>query len=167
MFAQFDAAFPKTLELICEGLDLKNALKKLPFQPHLDAGAFMRWMKKRPELYAMYKEAREIRTEVWAGEMIRHATGEEDEDGNAYTHDTARSKLIVDTYWKLMAANNRKEYGDTKTIEVNQSISITSALEQAQGRIIEATIIEDDDDGDDDEPDYASKQSVSDSEDNE
>jgi hypothetical protein len=34
-----------------------------------------------------------------------------------------------------MGADNRKTYGDTKQVEINQSISITAALEQARARV--------------------------------
>ena len=141
--AQFEAVLPKVLELICEGMDLRKALKTLPTEPRVDPGAFMRWLKKST-YYQLFVEAKEVRTEFWAGEMIRHATGENDDD-TPYTNDTARSKLIVDTLWKLMAANNRKEYGASQTIEINQSISVTSALAAAAGRVIEANVVDDDD----------------------
>jgi hypothetical protein len=142
LFAEFEMVFPRILEQVSAGYTLANAIKELPIA--VDSGAFMRWLRKKPDLYELYKEAKEIRTEAWAGEIIRHAVGE-DKDGNPSMEDTARSRLIVDTYKWLMGADNRKQYGDTKTIEVNQSISITGALAQAQGRVIEAQLIEDDD----------------------
>lgn len=140
LFATFEMVLPRVLEMVCEGYTLNNALKELPLK--VDAGAFIRWLKKRPE-YEMYREAKEIRTEAWAGEIIRHAEGK-DENGEESAADTARSKLIVDTYKWLMSADNRKQYGDTKTIEMNSNISITAALAQAQGRVIEAQLVDDD-----------------------
>lgn len=138
--AHFEMVLPRILEMVCEGYTLASAIRELPVA--VDAGAFMRWLRKRPE-YEMYKEAKEIRTEAWAGEIIRHAEGK-DEHGEDSLADTARSRLIVDTYKWLMSADNRKQYGDTKTIEMNTNISITAALAQAQGRVIEAQLIEDD-----------------------
>ena len=139
LFAQFEVVLPRVLEMVCEGYTLNNALRELPVK--VDPGAFVRWLKKRPE-YELYKEAKEVRTEAWAGEIIRHAQGL-DENGEETLADTARSRLIVDTYKWLMSADNRKQYGDTKTIEMNTSISITAALAQAQGRVIEAQLVDD------------------------
>jgi hypothetical protein len=142
LFAQFEMVLPRVLECVCAGYTLANAIRELPIA--VDPGAFVRWLRKKPDLYEMYKEAKEVRTEAWAGEIIRHALGEDD-DGNPSPNDTARSRLIVDTYKWLMGADNRKQYGDTKTIEMNTSISITAALAQAQSRVIEAQVIDDDD----------------------
>lgn len=141
LFAEFEMVFPRILEMMAGGYTMKRAVRELPIE--IDSGALMRWLKKNPKYNELYKEAKELRTEAWADEIIRHAEGK-DEDGNETLADTARSRLIVDTYWKLMGADNRKQYGDTKTIEVNQNISITAALAQAQGRVIEAQLIEDD-----------------------
>jgi hypothetical protein len=41
-----------------------------------------------------------------------------------------------------MGAHNRKKYGETKTVELGGSISITDALAAAQARIIEAEVID-------------------------
>lgn len=129
-FVQFDMIFPRVLERICEGYTLTKAVKELPVE--VDSGAFYRWLRKDPEKYALYKEAKEIRTEEWAGRIIDHATAMDSEE------DVSRSKLIIDTYKWLMGADNRKVYGDTKQIEVTSTISITAALQQAQGRIVDA-----------------------------
>lgn len=141
LFQQFENVFPRLLEMVCEGYTLDNAIKELPgLYPPIDAGALMRWLRKKPDLYELYKEAKEVRTEAWAGRLIAHAEGTEEGTMN----DTARSRLIVDTYKWLMQADNRKQYGDTKTIDMNvTSISITGALEQAKGRVIEAQLVDD------------------------
>lgn len=129
---QFDVFLPRILDRLCEGWTLSKAIKELPVA--LDHGAFMRWLRKNPEKYELYKEAKEIRTEAWAGKIIEHALAEWD-DGRLNIEDTARSRLIVDTYKWLMGADNRKQYGDTKTVEVNSNISITAALAQANERV--------------------------------
>jgi hypothetical protein len=81
-----------------------------------------------PQRLERYKEAKELRTEWWAGRVIEIAEGDDLED-------VQRSKLKIDTYKWLMGADNRKTYGDTKQVEINQSISVLSALEAAQARI--------------------------------
>lgn len=144
LFTQFETVFPRILDMMSAGYAVSKAVRELPpMHPPLDAGALMRWINADPKRKALFKEAKEYRTEVWADEMLRHAEGK-DENGNETLADTSRSRLIVDTYWKLMGADNRKQYGDTKTIEMNTNISITAALAQAQGRLTAAQVFEDD-----------------------
>jgi hypothetical protein len=126
---------PRILERICEGLTLNAAIRELPID--VDPGAFIRWLKRDSKNYDLYKEAKEIRTEVWAGKAIEHAVAEDS------VEDVARSKLIIDTYKWLMGADNRRTYGDTKSIEVTSNISITAALEQARARVISASTVAD------------------------
>ena len=56
-------------------------------------------------------------------------------DGKDGMEDVQRSKLRIDTRLFQAKSWNRKRYGDVKTLEVNQSISITAALEQASQRL--------------------------------
>lgn len=135
-YAQFEMVLPRILEMVCEGYTLNQAIPELPIE--INQGAFMRWLKRRPQDYALYNEAREVRSETWTGLMVKHALGEDTEA------ELDRSKFIVETLKWIISKQNRKEYGETKTIEVNQNISITAALAQAQGRVIEAQLIEDD-----------------------
>lgn len=141
LFAQYDVVLPRILDLLQAGYTLKKAFKELPVE--IDHGGFIGWLKRDPRRWELYRVAKEIRTEAWADRIIQHAEGEDDE-GNATMDDVARSRLKVETYWKLMGANNRRDYGDTKTIEMNTTISITAALAQAQGRVIEAQVVDDD-----------------------
>lgn len=133
-FAQYEALFPRILDMLSSGYTLTNALRELPVE--IDSGTFMRWLKKDPQRQEFYKEAKEIRTEAWAGKIIEHATSTD------VAEDVQRSKLIVDTYKWLMASDNRRTYGDTKTVELGGSISITAALAQANQRVIEAEVID-------------------------
>lgn len=140
MLTRFEMLFPRILDAVYEGSTLDAAMRDLPEGLDLNAGAFFRWLKKDSARYDLYKEAKELRTEIWAGRIIRHATSD---DG---TEDTSRSKLIIDTYKWLMSADNRKQYGDTKTIEMSSTISITAALAQAHSRVIEAELVQLDED---------------------
>jgi hypothetical protein len=146
LFQQFETVFPRVLEMVCGGYTIAQALRELPIS--IDAGAFSRWIHKSGERKELLREAKEIRTEEWTGLMVKHALGE-DVNGEQIPTELDRSKFIVDTLKWLVSRENRKQYGDTKTIEMNTTISITAALEQAQGRIIEAQVIGDDDDDDD------------------
>ena len=139
---QYEVAFPIILNRIYEGYTLATALKQYPTR--IDVGAFTRWMRKDPGRLSMYKEAKEVRSEAWTGLMLKHALGE-DEDGEPIPTELDRSKTVIDALKWLISRENRKEYGDTKTIEMNTTISITAALEQAHARVISATVIDEDD----------------------
>lgn len=140
LFQQFEMIFPRIIDRMCGGDPLTVALREIPFA--VDRGAFMTWVKKDPQRYAIFKNAKEVRTEVWAGEMLEHAKGE-----HLISAELDRAKFIVETLKFLVKADNKKEYGDTKQIEVNQTISITAALQAAQSRVervIEAEVVDDD-----------------------
>jgi hypothetical protein len=126
--------FPRVMELIASGYTLTSAVREVPYG--IDLGAFTRWIKKDPMRQEMYKESKEIRTEAWAGKVIEHATAEDS------LEDVSRSTLIVNTYKWLMGADNRKTYGDVKSVEIGGQISITAALAQAQQRVIEAEVLD-------------------------
>ena len=59
--------------------------------------------------------------------------------------DVQRSKLRIDSRQFLIKTWNRKRYGDVKTLEVNQNISITAALEQANQRLSIGRVIDHED----------------------
>jgi hypothetical protein len=101
------------------------------------AGAFLKWIKRDPDRHALYKEAKELRTEHWAGEVIEIA------DADDSMEDVQRSRLRIDTRKWLMGSDNRKVYGETKTIDVGGSISIISALEAANNRVIDLADVTD------------------------
>ena len=124
---QFEMVLPRVLEEVCSGASLDKALAELPVT--VNAGAFIRWLRKQAKYYELYKEAKEVRTEVWAGRIIDHA------EASDTIEDVSRSKLIIDAYKWLMGADNRKVYGDTKTIEMNGTISVRAALDEARARV--------------------------------
>ena len=132
---QFEAMFPRVMDMIASGYDMTSAVADLPVD--IEAGAFRRWIKKDPIRNELLKEAEELRSEVWADKMMKHATGHyEMEDVN-------RSKLVVDTYKWRIAADNRRKYGEVKQIELAGAISITGALAAANQRVINITDITD------------------------
>lgn len=128
MQKEYDIVYFHVLDLISSGYTLSNAIKEIPVA--IESGSFLRWIKKDPQRYELYKEAKEIRTEVWAGKIIEHSLAED------LVEDVARSKLIVDSYKWLMGSDNRRVYGDVKQVEVGGTISITAALAAAQSRIV-------------------------------
>jgi len=77
----------------------------------------------------------------WQGEILEIADGLESIDPSA-SDSVNRDKLRIDTRKYLMGAHNRKRYGESKQIEMTGTISITEALAQAQGRLIEGEVID-------------------------
>lgn len=131
----FEQAFPCIMDRLCEGYTLSNALKE--DGRNIGEGAFLRWIKKDQERLKLYSEAKEIRTENWAGKILEHAIGEANP-----LEDVNRSKLVVDSYKWLMSADNRKTYGASQQIEIGGTISISSALEAARARLINSNTID-------------------------
>lgn len=132
--SQFALVYPRVLDKISSGSTLTEAIKDLPIE--LDLGAFMRWINKDPSRKGIYKDAKEVRTEAWAAKLIEYCGGEDT------LEDVQRSKLKVDTLKWLMAADNRRTYGEVKQVELGGSISVLGALEAANRRVIEAEVIE-------------------------
>ena len=133
-YARFEMLFPRIMDRLASGAELSTALGEIDLD--LDPGAFRRWIKKDPERLATLKECEELRSEAWADKMVRHALGEYEME------DVQRSKLIVDTYRFRIAADNRRKYGETKTVELGGTISVRAALEAAHNRILEAEILD-------------------------
>ena len=135
---QFEIFFETILDKISRGINLKEILRD--DQRDFDYTQLLRWIHKDPMRKSRYYEAQEIGSEMIAAEILEIADG----DG---LEDVQRSKLRIDSRQFLIKTWNRKRYGDVKTLEVNQNISITAALEQANsrlaGRIIEHDLLED------------------------
>ena len=136
---RFENFFETVLNKIAQGINLKEILRD--DQRDFDYTQLLRWIHKDPQRKSRYYEAQEIGSEMIAAEILEIADGQ---DG---LEDVQRSKLRIDSRQFLIKTWNRKRYGDIKTLEVNQNISITAALEQANnrltGRIIEHDLLED------------------------
>lgn len=132
--ATFDAMFERVLTEITAGRSLKSIVAE--DMRDIDYTAFWQWIKRDSRRQERYKEAKELRTEWWAGRIIEIA---ETDDA---IEDVGRSKLKIDTYKWLMGADNRKTYGETKQIELSTSISITAALEQARSRVASLPMVD-------------------------
>lgn len=130
----FDSMFERVLGEMVKGRTLKNVIDNDVRE--IEYEAFFRWIKRDPARVERYKEAKELRTEWWAGRLVEIAEADDS------VEDVARSKLRIDTYKWLMGADNRRVYGDTKQVEINQSISITAALERARARVPAADVID-------------------------
>lgn len=119
----------RVLDLIPKGYSLSAVLKE--DLREFEYNSFMQWLRKDPVRVARYKDAKELRAEHWAGEIIEIA------DASDALEDVNRSKLRIDSRKWLMGADFRKQYGDVKQIELGGSISVISALEAANNRLVE------------------------------
>ena len=125
---QFEIFFETILDKISRGINLKEILRD--DQRDFDYTQLLRWIHKDPMRKSRYYEAQEIGSEMIAAEILEIA------DAVDNMEDVQRSKLRIDSRQFLIKTWNRKRYGDVKTLEVNQNISITAALEQAQNRLV-------------------------------
>ena len=132
--AQYEHIFMRVIESIAHGQSLSQILRD--DQRDIDYNDFYRWIKRDPQRNQLFTEAQEMRTEFMAGEIIEIA------DADDSLEDVQRSRLKIDTRKWLMGAHNRKKYGETKTVELGGSISITDALANARARIVEAEVID-------------------------
>jgi len=133
---RFEIFFETILNKLEQGIALTEILKD--DQRDFDYAGLLRWIHKDPQRKSRYYEAQEIGTEIIMAECIEIA------DGKDGMEDVQRSKLRIDTRLFQAKSWNRKRYGDVKTLEVNQNISITAALEQANSRLVQGRIIEHD-----------------------
>ena len=134
VLAQYEHIFMRVIDEVAHGKSLAQVLND--DQRHIDYNDFYRWIKRDPSRKQLFDEAQEMRTEFMAGEIIEIA------DADDTLEDVNRSRLKIDTRKWLMGAHNRKKYGETKTVELGGSISITDALANARARIIEAEVID-------------------------
>ena len=124
---RYEIMFDRLLMKLEQGINLKEILRD--DQREIDYDKLRRWILKDPQRKARYYEAQELGTEIIAAELLEIA------DGADGLEDVQRSKLRIEARQFLIKTWNRKRYGDVKTLEVNQSISITAALEQASQRL--------------------------------
>ena len=128
---QFEIFFETLLDKIAKGINLKECLRD--DQRDFDYTQLLRWIHKDPIRKSRYYEAQEIGSEMIAAEILEIADGVND---SGVPEDVQRSKLRIDSRQFLIKTWNRKRYGDVKTLEVNQSISINAALEMANNRLV-------------------------------
>jgi hypothetical protein len=133
LHTRYRIVFESVVDKMCSGSTLAAVLRN-DFR-EIDPGAFIRWVRKDKELSRRYDEAKEVRTEAWAGRIIEEAEGIES------ANDVNRSKLIIDTHKWLMGVDN-KQYRPTQQVEINNQISITAALEAGMARALNRPDIE-------------------------
>lgn len=139
LFRRFDGFFPTLLDRLCAGQTITQALEEFPLP--IERGAFMRWVRADATRKSMYNDAKEVRTEHLTAKMLTLA----EKAGSGAIMDFEGAKLEVDILKWLIPRENKKDYGDTKTIELNQNISIVAALQAGDDRIAQIPQYTDDD----------------------
>ena len=134
LHTQYQQMFERVIEQVYRGRSLQSLLEE--DYRVISYEDFLRWIKRDPMRHERFKEAQESRTEFIAGEILEIADAEDS------IEDVQRSRLKIDTRKWLMGAWNRKRYGETKTLEMAGSISITGALAAARERMIEAEVVD-------------------------
>ena len=127
LLVQYETLFIRLVDGVASGLTNSTAIGN-DLTP-IEKGAFMRWVKRDPQRESVLKEAEEERTRVWAGEIISIA------DADDSVEDVNRSKLRIDSRKWLMAADHRRKYGESKTIEMGTTISILAAMNENDDRL--------------------------------
>jgi hypothetical protein len=111
-----------------KGHSVKAILRDHPGMP--DYGVIMKYIFSDPALEEEYYEAKRVQTEAYNEEMVDSARG----DGDT-PEDLERSKLKVATLKWLMQNNNRKRYGEVKTLNINGQLDVASAMDKAEARV--------------------------------
>ena len=130
MLDSFEALFEPAMEATENGEGITLFLSN--DHRGLNPGRFMRWILADPTREERYKRACRVAAHLMRGDLIAKA------DGTDQTiDDVARSKLGVDTRFKLMALADPKDFVTTAKVDVTStSISITAALETARSRLL-------------------------------
>ena len=134
MHMQFENMFDRVLEEMAEGRPIAHILRR--DARGYESSTYIDWIKKDPQRTIRYENAQLLYAEKLGSEIIEIADAEDTAE------DVQRSKLRIDSRKWLMGVYNKRRYGDTKTIELGGSISITDALAQARNRVIEGDIID-------------------------
>ena len=135
VLAQYEHIFMRVIDEVAHGKSMSQVLHD--DQRTIDYNDFYRWIKRDPTRKQLFDEAQEMRTEFMAGEIIEIA------DADDTLEDVNRSRLKIDTRKWLMGAHNRKKYGATTNIEMTGGISILSAIEAANARVIDLADVTD------------------------
>jgi hypothetical protein len=130
---EFARKFDTILDHIARGEHITHIFEKIYTNDKVEPRHFHRWITKDPERNAQYEDACKLRTEAWADFMIDESYGRNTDNG--IPRDIQRSQLITNNLKWLMAAGNRKKYGDKTSVEVEGSISLVPILEKAKQRL--------------------------------
>jgi hypothetical protein len=120
------------IEQIAEGGMLATMLADDPTLPRRNE--FMQYISKRPDLKEAYENAREISGHANMEFSVLAAEGR-DKEGSEVMETEQRSKVRSDAYRWAASVLNRKDYGDRKQIDVNQTLDLSDAMRMAEERV--------------------------------
>ena len=130
---EFARKFDTILDHIARGEHITHIFEKIYTDERIEPRQFYAWVKRDTDRFAAYEDACKLRTEAWADFMIDESYGRNTDNG--IPRDIQRSQLITNNLKWLMAAGNRKKYGDKTSVEVEGSISLVPILEKAKQRL--------------------------------
>lgn len=134
----YERVWTDILQEVAAGHTIQNICKDDPAMPsHTQV---MSWIMKDDKRKEQYYRAKEIGCQKIEDEILDIADGMCDPNG--IPEDVQRSKLRVDARKWLLGVWDRRRYGDTKQLEVTGQVDLVSAMERANQRIADLTIIE-------------------------
>ena len=128
-----EEVFEDVLEDLYEGMSIESVLARRGLR--IKKGALIKWINDDTTRQERYMMAQMIGAEIMAAEVLNIADGV-DASGNPIMDDTARSKLRIEARKWLTAVYNNRRYGAKQTVDVNTSVSINDALEEARARVL-------------------------------
>jgi len=116
------------LERIADGIPLKTIM--LESYPDIPATQYLKWIKSNPDRLKQYYDAQTLSAEGMIYETKDIADGRIDP-----SEETARSKLRIDTRFKIASFFDRDRFSPTSKLEVTNRIDLRSVLQEAENRI--------------------------------
>lgn len=129
----YEIFFENVLEKMCEGATLATIVQEDNRVPAIQLGHFRSWIHRDPKRLSRFYDARKISAEIVEDELITIADASTSTDFD----DVARSKLRIDTRWKLLAVWDKKRFGETKQVEISSThnINLRALLETRENRL--------------------------------
>lgn len=121
----FEDKARQVLDLIADGRTLPSALEKVGVQ--MLSSNFIRAVKSRPELAHEYDVARVSQAAALADQMLDIADTE---------RDSARARNMIDVRKWMAAKLDPRQFGDRLDLNIEQAVSIRSALDAAETRVL-------------------------------
>jgi hypothetical protein len=103
----------------------------------IDIRLYRKWINRSPERVRRLQEAKKLGCEAIEDALLRIADGVELGD-----QDVRRQEVRINTRKWLMSVWNRDRYGESKKIDISQTIDIRANIEAARGRLVEGEAVQ-------------------------
>jgi hypothetical protein len=120
----FEIAFTTAMDWLAEGKTLQEFC--VEYHTPISPARFRKWIFQDDKRHDAYRMAKALGAEAMEDELVRISDGLS-ADGSAAPDETARSKLKIDTRKFVMQVNNRRKYGEHKSIE--QTTTTTTKID--------------------------------------